>query len=164
MDNVLNVNPGLIFWTLVNFGIFFILLMKFGYRPMLNALNEREEKIHNSIMAAENANVEAQRILAENKEKLAEAHQQVAVVVKEGRVQAEKIIAKANEEAEYIKKQRLEETAREMNRMKDEAFTQLRSEVATLVMQATEKVLDAKLDDDSHKKLIDTAISQVSKN
>jgi F-type H+-transporting ATPase subunit b len=164
MDNVLNINPGLIFWTLVNFGLFMFILLKFGYKPMKNSLESREKFINDAIMGAENANKEAQRILRESQEKLAGAQSEMMNIVKEGRMQSEKIIAKAAEEAEHIKTTKLAETQREMNRMKDEAFAQLRTEVATLVMQATEKVLDTKLDADAHKKLIDSSIEQVSKN
>jgi F0F1-type ATP synthase membrane subunit b/b' len=51
-----------------------------------------------------------------------------------------------------------------MDRAKEEAFAQLRAEVASLVMQATEKVLDTKLDAEAHKGLIASSIAQVSKN
>ncbi|MBL7999339.1 MAG: F0F1 ATP synthase subunit B [Candidatus Kapabacteria bacterium] len=162
--NVLNVNPGLIVWTLLNFSIFFFLLFKFGWKPLKESLKQREDSINDAIANAENANKEAMRIMKENQEKLAGAQQEVMNIVKDGRVQAEKIISKATEEAEFIKNQKLAETEREMNRMKDEAFTQLRAEVATLVMNATEKILDQKLDASSHKQLIDSAIAQVSKN
>lgn len=164
MDAALNVNPGLIIWTLLNFGIFFILLVKFGWKPMKAALAEREQSITDAIANAERANADAQRILKENQEKLAAAQREMMDIVKEGRAQAEKIITKATEEAEHIKQQKLEETAREMVRMKDDTFAQLRAEVANLVMQATEKVLDQKLDGEAHKKLIETSIAQVSKN
>jgi F0F1-type ATP synthase membrane subunit b/b' len=60
--------------------------------------------------------------------------------------------------------QKLDEARKEMDRAKEEAFAELRAEVASLVMQATEKVLDTKLDAEAHKNLIASSIAQVSKN
>ncbi len=164
MDNVLNISPGLIFWTLLNFGIFFVLLLKFGWQPMKEALGAREKTIQDAISNAEAANRDAQNLLKESSEKLAQAQVEMMNIIKEGRVQAERIVAKAAEEAEKVKVQKLEEARKEMNRAKDEAFNALKGEVANLVMQATEKFLDTKLDNDAHRKLIDSSIAQVSKN
>ena len=102
--------------------------------------------------------------MKESQDKLAGAQNEMMSIIKDGRTSAEKIIAKAGDEAEKIKMQKLTETEREINRMKDEAFTQLKAEVASLVMQATEKVLDAKLDSETHKKLIESSIQQVTNN
>ncbi len=164
MDNVLNISPGLIFWTLVNFSIFLFLIVKFGWKPMRESLEAREKSIHDSIANAEAANKESQRLLKEASDKLSGAQVEMMNIIKDGRVQAERTIAKAAEEAEKVKSQKLEDARKEMERMKDETFAALKADVANLVMQATEKVLDTKLDADAHKKLIDSSIAQVSKN
>jgi F-type H+-transporting ATPase subunit b len=164
MENVLNISPGLIFWTLVNFSIFFFLLLKFGWKPMRESLQMREKSIQDAIANAEAANKESQRILKESSEKLANAQAEMMNIIKEGRTQAERLVAKAAEEAEKQKVQKIEEARKEMDRAKEEAFAQLRAEVASLVMQATEKVLDTKLDAEAHKGLIASSIAQVSKN
>ena len=164
MENVLNISPGLIVWTLINFSIFLFLIVKFGWKPMRESLQAREKAIQDSITSAESANKEAQRLLKEATEKLTGAQVEMMNIIKDGRAQAEKTIAKAAEEAEKVKVQKLEETRKEMDRVKDETFAALKADVATLVMQATEKVLDTKLDGEAHKKLIESSIAQVSKN
>ena len=100
MENVLNISPGLIFWTLVNFGIFFFLLTKFGWKPMRDSLQAREKSINDAISNADAANKEAQRLMKESTEKLAGAQVEMMNILKEGRVQAERVVAKADEEAE----------------------------------------------------------------
>lgn len=164
MENVLNISPGLIFWTLVNFGIFFFLLMKFGWKPMRDSLQLREKSIQDAIAGADAANKESQRILKESSDKLANAQVEMMTIIKEGKAQAERVVSKAAEEAEKLKVQKLDEARKEMDRAKEEAFAELRAEVASLVMQATEKVLDTKLDAEAHKNLIASSIAQVSKN
>ena len=59
MDSLLSIKPGLVFWSLVNFLIFLFLLLKFGAKPIANALKAREEKINGEIAAAEEANKKA---------------------------------------------------------------------------------------------------------
>ncbi len=164
MDAVLNISPGLIFWTLVNFGIFLFIIVKFGWKPMKDSLDAREKAIQDSISSAENANKEAQRLLKEASDKLSGAQVEMMNIIKDGRAQAEKTVARAAEEAEKVKTQKLDEAKKEMERVKDETFAALQADVANLVMQATEKVLDTKLDADAHKRLIESSIAQVAKN
>ncbi len=164
MENVLSISPGLIFWTLFNFSIFLFLIVKFGWKPMRESLEARTKAIQDSITSAEAANQEAQRLLKEATDKLAGAQVDMMNIIKDGRAQAEKTIAKSVEEAEKVKAQKLDETRKEMERVKEETFAALKADVATLVMQATEKVLDSKLDGDAHKKLIESSIAQVTKN
>lgn len=163
MDAVLNISPGLIIWTLVSFGVFFFMLLKFGYGPLRESLEAREHGIADAIANAEKANVESQRLLAEAQAKLSGAQHEMMEIVKNGKISAEEIVRKAGEEAEKVKQQKIEETLREITREKDAAVAQLRTEVASLVVQATEKVLDAKLDASAHKDLIEKSISQVAK-
>ena len=53
MESIMNIDPGLIVWTLVNFGIFLFILLKLGTKPIINALNSRETGIRESIEGAE---------------------------------------------------------------------------------------------------------------
>lgn len=164
MPNFMDISPGLMLWTLLNFGLFFILLAKFAWKPIVDALSTREKGIEESIMRAEQANIQAQKILKENEEKLAKAQQEMMQLIRDGRAQADAQVQAAMLEAENVKKQKLEEARNEIQRAKDQAMQELKKEVSTLVVAATEKILKEKLDQNQQKKLIDSFIADIPAN
>lgn len=164
MDSLLNVNPGLMIWTIVNFLLFLFLLVKFGAKPIANGLKSREEYIQNNIQNAEKLNQEAQRLLAETQQKLNEAQNEMNVIIQKGKQQADELIRRATEEAERIRKEKIDEATREINRSKESALLELKKEVANLVIQATEKLLKEKVDDKKDLELINQYIEKIPKN
>jgi len=163
-DALLNVSPGLIIWTLVNFGIFFFLIAKFGFKPMIASLENRENSISNAINESERLHTEAQKLFSESQVKLGAAHHEMMELVKQGKTQAETIIRQAQEQAEKVKKEKLEQAIREIEREKEQAIQSLRTEMATLVVAATSKMLGNTLDEEKHKTLVNQYIDQVSRN
>ena len=97
MENLLNVSPGLIFWTLFNFSVFLFLIGKFGFKPLLASLKARESGIENAISEADRVNAEAHALLKESQAKLASAQQDMMNLVKEGKQQAEHLVQSAYE-------------------------------------------------------------------
>ena len=164
MEGVMNVDPGLVFWTLINFGIFLFILLKLGTKPIIKALNNREETIKNSIEDTEKANSEAKKFLEESQKKLDEAQREMSEIIAKGREQAEQNIRKATEEAEKVKKQKVEEATREIEQSKDKALHELRSEVADMVIIATEKIIGETVDKEKHYKLIQSSIEKLPNN
>lgn len=164
MPNFMDISPGLMLWTLVNFGLFFILLAKFAWKPIVNSLSAREKDIEDSIMRAEQANIQAQKILKENEEKMAKAQQEMMQLIRDGRAQADAQIQAAMQEAENVKKQKLEEAREEIRRAKEQAMQELKKEVSVMVISATEKILKEKLDQNQQKKLIDSFIAEMPAN
>ena len=164
MENLLNVSPGLILWTLLNFLIFLGIIGKFGFKPLLESLKARQDGITNAINDADRINAEARTILAENQAKMTSAQQEMMNLVKEGKHQADALIQAAHEEAERIKRTKMTEALREIEREKEAALQSLRAETASLVVQATSKILGSTMNADSHRALIESYINEVSKN
>jgi F-type H+-transporting ATPase subunit b len=164
MENIMNVDPGLIIWTLINFGIFLFILIKFGTKPLLNGLHKREEGIKNSIEQAQEANRKAQELFKESQEKIGKAKDEMAEIIKKGHQMAEEHIRKAIEEADKAKQAKVEEAKREIDRSKDAALKVLRSEVAGLVIEATEKIIGVKLDKEKDFQMIENSIKELPKN
>jgi F-type H+-transporting ATPase subunit b len=164
MDNLLSVNPGTIIWTIVNFGIFLFIILKFGLKPIANGLKAREDRINTAIENAEKANANASTLLKESQEKLDNAQREMQELISKGRQQAESIVKKAAEEAEKVKQTKVAEAQKEIERSKDAALLELRSEVAGLVIKATEMILNEKLNDERHQKLIESYIEKLPKN
>ncbi|CAN5554848.1 F0F1 ATP synthase subunit B [soil metagenome] len=160
----LQVNPGLIFWTLINFSIFAFIIAKFAWKPLKEGLQARENTINEAIANARLANDEAQTLLNESKAKITSAQQEMMAIVKNGKVQAEAQIRLATEEAEAVKNQKIKEAQREIERSKDDAIKELRQEVTSLVIDATEKLIGRRLDSEDHKRIIDSSVNELSKN
>jgi F-type H+-transporting ATPase subunit b len=164
MQDIMNVNPGLIFWSLINFSILLFILSKFAFPAMKKSLQSREEGIQNAIDEANALNEKAQILLAESQAKLDNAQKEVSQILNSAKELAEQNIQKANEEAERNKNHKIEEAKREIERSKNDAISELRNEVADLVVTATEKILETKLDKDSHLKLAKEQIEKLPKN
>lgn len=164
MDALLSVKPGLLIWTLINFSIFLLLIYRFGAKPIANALKAREQKIADSIKSAEDSRIAAQELLKETQAKIDNTQHEVAEMLSKGREIADANIKKAADEAERIKKNKLNEAMDEIERSKQAAISELRNEVAGLVVSATEKILEEKLDKDKDYKLIDSYIQKLPNN
>lgn len=156
---------GLFFWQTVLFVGLVFLLRKFAWKPILNAVNEREEKIKGALKAAEEAEKKMQAINNESEALLKKAREERDQILKEAREAKEAMIsdakAKANAEAEKIIAQ-----AREtINNEKMAAITELKNQVAILSIEIAEKILKEQLNsDDKQKALVDNLLKEVNLN
>ncbi len=164
MDSILNVPHGLMFWTAVNFGIFLFIVIKFGGKSIVNAINNRELKIQNDIDSAKDSERSAKELLAKSQEQFDNAQQAINELLSKGREQAETQLSRATAEAEIIKKAKVADALKEIERSKEQALFQLRTEVADMVITATEKILNEKLDKEKDFKLVENYIQQLNKN
>jgi F-type H+-transporting ATPase subunit b len=164
MDFVFNKEFGTIFWTLFNFGVFLFvlrLILKVQIKPNLE---KRQQRINDDIKNAHKANQDAQALLKESEEKVANAYKEMSEIIGKGKLQAEEIVRKATDEAENVKKAKVAEALREIDRSKDSAIKELRKEMADLVVMATGKMIKETLDKEKHIKLIDSYIEKLPKN
>jgi len=152
---------GLMIWTLIAFGITYYLLRKLAFPRIAEALDKRQKAIEESIDHAERTRQESDELLAEYRERL-----------KEARVQAEEIVAKARKAAENTEREGLEDarvkreelmaqTRSDIQAETRRALQEIRSEVADLTVLATEKVTRKTLTEDDQKRLVDEALSEV---
>ncbi|MFN4233497.1 MAG: F0F1 ATP synthase subunit B [Bacteroidia bacterium] len=156
---------GLFFWQTVLFVGLIFLLRKFAWKPILNAVNEREEKIQGALKAAEEAEKKMQALNNESEALLKQAREERDQILKEAREAREQIIneakSKASAEAEKIMAQ-----AREtINNEKMAAITELKNQVAILSIEIAEKILKEQLSgDDKQKALVDNLLKEVNLN
>lgn len=161
---MLEINPGLIVWTIISFVILVAILGKYAWKPIINALGEREDKIRSALEQADRARSEAAELLKKNEENMARAEVEFQRMLREGKEVAEKvkeeIVGKARQQAQ----QELDRATAEIQRNVDSARQQLRTEVADLAIQAAEKILDESLDAQKQKKVVDSFLSQLPNN
>ncbi len=161
---MLEINPGLILWTIVTFVCLAAVLAKFAWKPMLKALFDREEKIRSALEDADRARIEAAELIKQNEKNLARAEEEYQKIVREGKTLAEKmkqeIVLKARQQAQHEIKVANEEIQRNL----ESARQQLRADVADLAIKAAEKILEESLDEKRQKKIVDAFIDRLPKN
>lgn len=164
MDTLLNPSPGLMIWTLISFAVFIGLIIKFGGKPIIKAINAREEHLNSQLEQAEQANENAKKLLAQNEERIANAQAEMHEIIAKGRKQAEQITAKAEADASDIARKKIDDAGKEIERQKQDAINELRNEVADLVIKATEKVINEKMSKEKDGSLIEKSLGEFRKN
>lgn len=161
---LLDPHYGTIIWTIVTFILAYSILAKFAWPQLLGALEEREDRIREALEGAEKARDSAETALEEHRSKLAEAESEARQIVAQSREAAEKVhqevVAKAREEAQSM----IEQARQSIEREKNAAISQLRREMADLAVQAASELVNANLDDDKNRKLVDELIDGIPEN
>jgi F-type H+-transporting ATPase subunit b len=136
-------------------------LSRFAWGPIATALDKREAGIRGDIAAAEQARLNAERMLKEHEQKLAHVQDEVREIMAEARRDADHtkqdIIATAQQEAEAARKRAVVE----INRARDAALHELFDSMSAQVANATEHVLGRAVSDGDNKRLIEEALSQL---
>jgi F-type H+-transporting ATPase subunit b len=156
---------GLFIWQVVIFVGLIFLLKKFAWKPILDAVNDREEGIKNALLSAENAKKEMQDLQANNERILQEARLERDTLLKEAREIKEKMIADAKEEATTQGARMIEQAKTAIESEKNAAMAELKSQVSSLSLEIAEKLLKDELSNkDSQMKLVEKMLGDVKLN
>ncbi len=158
---LIKVTPGLMIWTLVCFAITFFVLRKYAFGPIQKAIDDRRERIRQSIEEADRAREEARHLLDEHRKLVGKAKAEAEGILVEARRIGDAQRERVREETEADRQRRLEETKRQIEAETQRALEQIRAEVAELTLVATAKVTGKVLDRDDHRKLIEDAIGDL---
>jgi F-type H+-transporting ATPase subunit b len=152
---------GLMIWTLIAFGATLFVLSRFALPRIGEALEKRANAIRDSIEAAEKQRSDADRLLAEYRERLKEAREQADDIVARARKAAEAAEAEAASAGREKREELVAAARRDIEMETRRSLERIRKEVADLTVLATEKVTRKSLDDEDHKRLIDEALKEV---
>jgi F-type H+-transporting ATPase subunit b len=154
-----NIDWGLFIWTLVLFAVFATILARFGWKPLLKMIDEREHGVREAVEGAQRANAEAEALLIQHKELLREANRERAEVLKQAAQEAERvkteIVAAAKVEAAIV----VERAKQDIERQRAAAVADLRGQVADLAVEAAAKIVTTSLTLDVQRKLVDEFIT-----
>jgi F-type H+-transporting ATPase subunit b len=153
-------NTGLMVWTLITFIITLLILRKYAFPKIGEALDKRRRLIEDSIDSAERTRREADELLREYRHRLHQARQQAEDIVERAHKAASRIEEEAKEESAEHRRYAMERTRREIEAETRRALDQLRQEVADLTVRATERVTRKSLDEEDHKRLIQEALEE----
>ncbi|MFP4844618.1 F0F1 ATP synthase subunit B [Winogradskyella sp. PE311] len=156
---------GLVFWTLITFLILLFILRKFAWKPILGAVEEREDGIKDALASAEKAKLEMQNLHADNERILQEARAEREAMLKDARDMKNKIVADAKDEAQAQASKMIEQAQVAIESEKKAAMAELKSHVAGLSLSIAEKVVREELSNkDKQLKLVEDMLGEATLN
>ena len=156
---------GLFVWMLIIFIGLILLLKKFAWKPILDAVNEREEGIKNALASAERAKLDMQNLTAANERLLAEARAERDTLLKEAREIKEKMINDAKSEAQAQGEKMIAQAKAAIESEKNAAMVELKNQVSSLSIEIAEKVLKSELSNtEAQTKLVEKMLGDVKLN
>jgi F-type H+-transporting ATPase subunit b len=152
---------GLMIWTLVIFFVVLWVLNKYVWPRIIEAIEKRQSAITDSIDHAEAVRKEADELLADYRHRLTEARSQADEIIARARSSADQREADAQTAAAEEREELLQQTKHEIQLETQKALQDLRREVASLTVQATEKVTRKTLNADDQQRLVEDALGEV---
>ena len=166
MDKLINdFSFGLFIWQVLIFVGLIFLLKKFAWKPILDAVNDREEGIKNALLSAENARKEMQNLQADNQRILQEARLERDNMLKDAREMKEKMVSDAKNEAQAQGLKMIEQAKAAIEGEKNAAMAELKLQVSTLSLSIAEKLLKDELSNkEAQTKLVEKMLGDVKLN
>ena len=162
MDNPLvQLDPGLFVWTIITFLILLGVLTRFAWKPLLKALETRENEISQSLEDAEKAKQELERLSAESDEIIAKARSEAQGIVSEGKKAAEQLTANTLNKAKEEAMANLSAAKEQIKIERDKAIVEIKGEVVNLSLSIAEKLVKKNLSKEDNKSLIDESLKNV---
>ena len=164
MDNPLvQPDPGLFIWTIITFLVLLALLAKFAWRPLLQALDSRQESIRKSLDDARQAKQDLERL-----------HQESAQIIRQARVEADGIITRSRADAERLREEMkqkaraeadtiVKSAERQIQLETTRALQQIRTEAVDLSVMIASKLIQRNISKEDNEQLIDQTIQQLEK-
>uniref|UniRef100_UPI0040484FE3 F0F1 ATP synthase subunit B n=1 Tax=Flavobacterium sp. TaxID=239 RepID=UPI0040484FE3 len=147
------------------FVVFFLLMRKFAWKPILGAVKGREDSINNALLAAENAKKEMQNLKSDNEKLLAEARAERDLMIKEAREIKEKMIADAKSEAQVQGAAMIESAKASIESEKNAAMAELKNQVSSLSLEIAETLLKEELSNkEAQTKLVEKMLGDAKLN
>jgi F-type H+-transporting ATPase subunit b len=153
--------PGLMIWTLVTFFITFFILRRYAFGPLAALVEKRRTIVRENLEASEHSREEAERLLEEYKQQLAQARREAGEIVERARRTGSELERQMREEATAQRERDVTAAKAAIAAETRQAIDQIKNQVAELTMLATEKVVGRTLDEDEGRRLVEEALAEV---
>ena len=151
---LLNIEPGLIIWTVITFVILLIVLRKMAWGPILTALEQREHTIRSALEEVQQARQETEQLLAQRQQMQTDANREVARLLEQGREEAERLRISMTEQAREEAQRLIEIARREIVRERQLAMQELKNTAADLALAAAGRLLNTAMTGEDHRRLV----------
>lgn len=160
-EGLLKVDPGLLLWTIITFLVLLLILWKAAWKPIVEALDARAEKIRSDIENADKARQEGERLLAEHKALVANSKEEASKIIAQGRDEAERlkdsIVERANSEARELS----ERVRKEIEQAKNNALNEIKTEIVVLSTEIASKIIERNLKPEDQNALVKEALNKI---
>ena len=160
-EGLLRVDPGLLLWTVLTFLVMMAILWKVAWRPIVDAMDARAEKVRFEIDNAERTRQEAEKLLAQHKAMMDNSRNEAAQIIAKGREEAERmkneIVEKANAESRAI----ADRAKKEIELAKDKAIIDIKTEVVVLSTEIASKIINKNIKAEDQKALVEEALNKM---
>lgn len=154
---------GLFFWQTLLFVALLLLLKKFAWKPILDAVNERETSIKDSLSAAEKARDDMEAVQADNKRILKEARAERDALLAEAKTASVQIVNQAKEDAKAAADKITAQAQETIQNEKIAAINELKGQVASLSIDIAEKVIQTELKDKAaQEQLVSQLVKEIA--
>jgi len=160
--DLLSPNYGLMVWTLVIFLILLFVLSKFAFKPIIAAVEAREQALEDAINSAKRDREEAALLLAQHRAALDASRGEGQKLIADARVAAERVRTELVEQAHAEQAKMLERARAEIDAERAKAIAELRKEAVDLAILGAGKVIGQNLDRDANRKLVESFLASVS--
>lgn len=160
-NGLVSPNTGVMIWTLIAFIITILVLRKFAFPAIEDALDKRQRAIEDAIDHANRTKEEADQLLADYRARLVEARQQADEILSKARQTGEATQSESLEKARVQREEILAQAKRDIESATAKAKQDLRREVADLTVLATEKITRRSLTGDDQQRLVDEALGEL---
>ena len=145
---------GTLIWMVVIFGITLFILKKFAWKPILNALKERENSIAEALSSAERARKEMENLKAGNEKIMVEARKAKEVILSEAKKIKDKMLAEAKTQASSEGQKMIESARVQINAEKEAAISEMKKQVVELSVRVAEKIIQKELKDKADQEVL----------
>ncbi|HPQ20852.1 MAG TPA: F0F1 ATP synthase subunit B [Saprospiraceae bacterium] len=150
MISLLNFNPfipspGLVFWTVIIFVLFWWIMGKFAFTPIAKALEKREGDIQDALDQAKKAKEEMANMKYENEKLLAEAREERSKILQEAKDIKNQIVNEAKDKAKEEASRIVASAKTEIDNQKKAALVEVKNQVGNMALEIAEKVIKKQL-------------------
>ncbi len=161
MEQLVQFDPGLIFWTWTTFFAVLAILAWKAWRPMIRALDKRQEGIHNALEAADKARRESEELTAKVEEQIRESRRQAQEILADTRMAAEKVRGELEEVAKRKADELVEKARDQINAERDRALREVRTTVVDLSLALAGKVLERNITSEDNRRLVEESLQEI---
>lgn len=159
--NLLSPNGGLMFWTLLIFIVLLIVLSRFAFKPLIQAVEAREASLEAMLTKAQQDRDAAAKLLAEQQAHLDASRVEAQKFIADGRATAEKLKNSMLEETKAQQQEMIERARRDIENEKVRAIADLRREAVDLALAGAGKLIARNLDDAGNRKLVEDFLASI---
>jgi F-type H+-transporting ATPase subunit b len=164
MNQLVQPDPGLFIWTLATFLVLLALLRRFAWKPLLNALNDRQERIRASLEDARRAQAEMERLRTESAEIIRQAHVEAGTIVSSIRADAERLREETKQKARVEAAAIVAAAERQIAAEALRARHDLRREAVDLSVSIASKLLRRHITIEDNQALVDEMIGSLPRH